>query len=40
MRAPKPTTELEAKFWTYRAALLDAFVYRPSSGEHPDETFE
>jgi len=40
MQAPKPSTELEAKFWTYRAALLDAFVYRPASGEHPDETFE
>jgi HKD family nuclease len=40
MRAPRPSDPFEAKLWIYRSALLDAFVYRPASGEHPDEALE
>ncbi|HUY90827.1 MAG TPA: phospholipase D-like domain-containing protein [Pirellulales bacterium] len=40
MRAPKPTRSLEGTLWDNRSALLDAFVYRPKSGEHPAVTWQ
>ena len=40
MSSPKPVDAFEAKLWQNRAALLDAFVYRPSSGQHPDQEWE
>jgi HKD family nuclease len=40
MKVAKPSGHLERKLWMYRAALLDMFVYQPSSGEHPEETYE
>src|SRR5262249_25637995 len=36
MTAPRPTSSLEATLWDNRGALLDAFVYKPKSGEHPN----
>lgn len=40
MTAQRPTSCLEATFWDNRSALLDAFVYRPKSGEHPNVTWQ